>query len=104
LNSYSGLTTINAGELTVQGQDSPFGSTSSGTIVNGNATLSLWAGVHVGAESLTLNTVGQTNIDALFSESGSNSWAGNITLSSNTVITVGTGFLHLGGAISGPRD
>jgi len=50
------------------------------------------------AEALTLAGTGQSGFGALSSSFGSNSWAGNITLSSNANISVLAGdFLNLSG-------
>ncbi len=101
-NSFSGLVTLNDGFVLV---DNAFalGTTNSGTVVNTGAVLALRFGVDVAREALTLAGTGQSVFGALSSSFGSNSWAGNIVLADNTLITVESGdFLNLSGSISGP--
>lgn len=99
-NTYSGLTTVNDGILIVD-NSSALGTTANGTVVKSGAVLSLRFDVAVGAEALTLAGTGQSIFGALSSSFGSNSWAGNITLSSNATISVDAGdFLNLTGAIT----
>ena len=103
-NSYSGLTTVNDGLLLV---DNSFalGTTNNGTVVKSGAVLALRFGVAVPREALTLAGAGQSIFGALSSSFGSNSWAGDITLSSNTTVYVDSGdFLNLSGAITGAFD
>ncbi len=103
-NSYSGLTTVNDGHLLVD-DSFALGTTSGGTIVNSGAVLALRFDVHVAAEPLTLSGTGQSTFGALSSSFGSNSWAGNITLAADTLITVDSGdFLNLSGSISGAHN
>jgi fibronectin-binding autotransporter adhesin len=100
-NTYSGLTTLNDGFLLVE-NSSALGTAANGTVVNSGAVLALLFGVDVADEALTLAGTGQSGFGALSSSFGSNSWAGNITLSSNATISVDTGdFLNLSGAITG---
>jgi len=103
-NSFSGLVTLNDGFVEV---DNSFalGTTNNGTVVNAGAVLALRFGVGVGLEALTLAGNGQSIFGALSSSFGSNSWAGNIVLSSNATLSVDAGdFLNLSGAISGGFD
>jgi autotransporter-associated beta strand protein len=102
-NFYGGVTIINDGEVIVS-HSFALGRTNDGTRVFDNALLTVRSNSHVGLESLTLNGVGDPNLGALHSIAGSNSWRGNITLSSDTVVTVANNFLHLSGVISGPGD
>jgi autotransporter-associated beta strand protein len=103
-NTYSGLTTVNDGFLIVD-DSLALGSTASGTVVNSGAVLALRFGVAVPAESLSLAGPGQSAFGALSSGFGSNSWAGNITLTSNATISVdASDLLNLTGAISGGFD
>ncbi len=99
-NSFSGALTVNDGTLRLQ-DDSAAGTTAGGVTVNGDAILQLISNTHVGTEALTLNSL-QAN-GAVESVSGSNSWAGAVTLATGTVINVDAGdTLNLLGAISGP--
>jgi autotransporter-associated beta strand protein len=103
-NSYTGQTTVNDGLLIVR-NSLALGTTAGGTVVNSGAVLDLDSGVAIGAEALTLAGAGQGSLGALHSASGSNSWAGNITLSSNATISVDAGdFLNLSGGINGAFD
>jgi autotransporter-associated beta strand protein len=99
-NSFSGPVTVNDGTLELL-DDFAAGTTAGGVTVNSNALLRLISSIHIGAEALTLNSTNITS--ALESISGSNSWAGNVTLDTNTIINVDVGdTLNLLGAISGP--
>jgi fibronectin-binding autotransporter adhesin len=103
-NTYSGLTTVNDGFLLVN-NSSALGTTANGTVVNSGAVLGLNFDVDVPAEPLSLAGTGQSGFGALSSGFGSNSWAGNITLTSNATISVDGGdFLNLSGSISGAFD
>jgi fibronectin-binding autotransporter adhesin len=100
-NTYSGQTTVNDGFLLVD-DSSGLGATAGGTVVNSGAVLALRFGVDIPTEALTLAGTGQSGFGALSSSFGSNSWAGNITLSANTTISVDSGdFLNLLGAVGG---
>lgn len=100
-NSYSGLTIVNGGSLGVDNSTS-LGSPASGTVVNAGANLTLYAGVHIGNEPLTLNGSGSFGGGAFLSYYGSNSWAGDITLGSDSYVAVrNTDWLNLTGVISG---
>jgi autotransporter-associated beta strand protein len=101
-NSYTGPVTVNDGYLLV---DNSFalGMTNGGTIVNTGAVLGLRFGADVPREALTLAGGGQSVFGALSSSFGSNSWAGNITLSDDALITVESGsYLNLSGASAAP--
>ena len=104
VNTYSGLTTVNDGFLIVE-NSSALGSTANGTVVKSGAVLALGFGVAIPAEALTLAGTGQSSFGALSSSFGSNSWAGNITLSSNATISVRAGdYLNLLGSVTGSFD
>lgn len=74
-NTYSGLTTVEDGTLSLTGNTSLLGSTNAGTVVNSNGVL-LIAGCTNLYEPLTLN--GGTN--PLVRWLGTNAWRGNLTL------------------------
>ena len=103
-NSYAGLTTVSAGRLHVF-DDFGLGATNVGTTVAADANLTLEGGVHVGLEPLTLNgdgIAGSGVAGALASFTGSNSWAGAITLASESWLYVDTGdILNVIGPITG---
>jgi fibronectin-binding autotransporter adhesin len=95
-NTYSGLTTVNAGALRLQGSGTP-GNTAQGTVVNGTATgnannarVELAGGITVSGESLVIQGVG-TFFGALTSTSGNNEWAGSVTIA-----PTGAGITRLG--------
>ncbi|GGF61427.1 hypothetical protein GCM10007301_21480 [Azorhizobium oxalatiphilum] len=107
VNDYQGATTISAGVVTLQSSDG-LGSTTAGTSVASGAALQLQNGVAVGSEALTLNGTGIANGGALRNIAGTgstpvndNSWAGAITLGSDTRINSDAGTLTVSGAISG---
>jgi len=103
-NTYSGTTTVNDGFLIVD-NSSGLGTTAGGTVVNSGAVLALRFGVDIPAEALSLAGSGQSGFGALDSSFGSNSWAGNITLTSDATISVDSGdFLNLPGSITGSFD
>jgi fibronectin-binding autotransporter adhesin len=104
-NSYSGLTTVSAGRLHVV-DSFALGTTAAGTTVATDANLTLEGGVHVGLEALTLNGDGSPLSGvggALASFTGSNSWAGTMTLATESWIYIDAGdTLNLTGVITGP--
>ena len=86
-NGHLGITTINAGVLTVK-HATALGTTAGGTFVNGNTSgnatnsrVELEGEVTVVGEALTINGNGNF-YGALNSKSGTNTWAGNITIGS----------------------
>lgn len=101
-NNYAGVTTVNSGFLRLENSFA-LGATNSGTIVNSGGVLGLLFGIDVGLEPLTLNGPGGFGIfGALSSSFGSNSWAGAVTLATDSSISVFTNnFLNLSGPISG---
>jgi fibronectin-binding autotransporter adhesin len=99
-NSYSGLTTVSAGALNIQNVTG-LGTTAAGTTVASGAALELQGGIAVGAEALTLNGSGISGGGALRSLSGTNSWAGAVTLSTATTIGVDADSLTISGAVGG---
>ena len=115
-STYTGLTTINAGVLTIRNATS-LGTTAAGTIVNSGGTLQLQNNITLGLETLTLSGVGASGqTGALTNLSGANTYGGLITLGasatiasdsgtmtiSNTGTITGSGFdLTLGGASDG---
>jgi autotransporter-associated beta strand protein len=88
-NTYNGATNITAGVLNIQNA-SALGTTTSGTTVSSGAALQL-QGAAVGAEALTLNGTGVSADGALRFISGTNSWAGLITLASASRINADAG-------------
>ncbi|HYR76789.1 MAG TPA: autotransporter-associated beta strand repeat-containing protein, partial [Pyrinomonadaceae bacterium] len=89
-NTYTGTTTISAGVVNIQNATA-LGTTAAGTTVASGARLEVQGDIAVGAEALTINGTGGGS-GALLNVSGSNSWAGAITLGSASTIgsTAGT--------------
>jgi filamentous hemagglutinin family protein len=100
-NTYTGLTAVNAGTLTVTNGNA-LGATGTGTTVAGGATLAINNAAIV-AEPVTLNGNGFGGIGAL-TGTGTASLAGNVTLASASTIGVATAAdtLALSGTIEGP--
>jgi fibronectin-binding autotransporter adhesin len=97
-NTYTGLTTVSAGILNIQNA-AALGTADAGTTVTGGATLQLQNNIAVSAEALTLNGAGVGGQGALANVSGTNSWAGAITLASDSTIGSTAGTLTLTGGI-----
>jgi fibronectin-binding autotransporter adhesin len=104
-NSYDGQTLINGGTLVIA-NDTGLGSTGNGTKVASGAQLQLSsvAGLTIGPEPLTLNGSGNaddpvTGAGALRNIGGNNSFAGQITLGSDSSIVSGGQTLTLTGTL-----
>ena len=98
-NSYAGSNLFYNGLVNIQ-HGSALGSTNAGTRVLGTATLEIAGNINVGAEPLSLNSPGFNNEGAICNESGSNSYAGTITLEGPSRINTDAGSLTLSGIIS----
>jgi len=98
-NTYTGTTTVSAGELAISNA-SALGDTSSGTVVSNGAALEVQGGISVGTEALTLNGTGVSGGGALRNISDANSWAGPVNLASASRVNVDSGTLTLSGAVS----
>jgi fibronectin-binding autotransporter adhesin len=79
LGDNSGPTVVQQGILRLAHADA-LGTTATGTVVQGGAALELSGGINFAAEPLTINGVGISNDGALRNQSGSNSFAGAITI------------------------
>jgi fibronectin-binding autotransporter adhesin len=94
-NTYTGLTTVNAGILNIQ-SGSALGGTTTGTTVSDGATLQLQGGISVGAEALTISGVGAAGQNgALVNVSGTNNYGGLLTLGAAATISSNSGTLNL---------
>jgi autotransporter-associated beta strand protein len=103
-NTYDGSTTVSAGALTAN-NSTALGSTTGGTTVASGAALQLVGGISIGAEALSLTGDGISSGGALRNLSGTNSYAGAITLAGATRINSDAGTLTLGaGGISGTQN
>jgi hypothetical protein len=103
-NSYTGVTQITAGRLTIK-NSAGLGTTDGGTVVYSGTALEVdgTAGaLSVGAEALTLYGTGITAGGALRNIAGTNTFAGAITLgATGTRINSDAGILTLSGGVSG---
>jgi len=100
-NTYTGLTTVNAGATARASHVNAFGTTAGGVIVSSGGAVQLSNNVTIGAEALTLNGDGLGATGALRSVSGENTWNGDITIGANARINAESGTtLELGGAVS----
>lgn len=100
-NTFQGPVTVRESLLYLYHADA-LGTTDSGTVVESGGVLVLANNTHVGSETLTLNGSGYGTSGALASVGGDNSWAGEVTLASDTVITVQTNrILNLSGPVTG---
>ena len=112
-NTYGGLTQITAGFLNASNSSAlglnGAGAAAQGTVVLAGGTLGLGStfgsGIAIGNEALTINGAGTTNfggaIGALANVFGANTYAGAVTLGSNSSISVdlGTTLTLTGGII-----
>jgi autotransporter-associated beta strand protein len=103
VNTYTGSTTVSAGNITISNA-SALGSTAAGTTVANGAALQIQGDIAVGAEALNLTGSGFSNAGALRNLSGTNSLGGAITLSGATTIGADSGTLTLSGGISGTQN
>jgi autotransporter-associated beta strand protein len=101
-NTYTGLTTISQGIIRLKHADG-LGATSLGTVVSDGSSLQLDGGITVASEALTLNGTGG-GLGALRNMTGSNTYAGAITLGTPAVrINSDAGMLSISGAVSNPN-
>lgn len=101
-NSYTGVMTVNSGFLWCSNSWA-LGTTNGGTVVNGTASLVLAGSIGVTNEALTLNGAGTNNWGALDVHTGTNIWAGPVTLNTNSTFNAASSssVLRINGAISG---
>ena len=99
-NSYTGATTVSAGVLNIQNA-SALGTTAAGTTVASGAALEIQNNITVGAEALSLAGTGVGSNGALRNISGTNSFAGNITLTAASEIQSDAGTLTVSGTLGG---
>jgi len=94
-NTYTGTTTVTAGNLTVTNAGA-LGTTGNGTTVISGATLGLQGDITVAGEALTINGTGAGSQGALRNISGNNSWTGDVSLAATSTINSSAGTLTLG--------
>jgi autotransporter-associated beta strand protein len=102
-NAYTGTTAINAGVLNVQ-NNTALGTVANGTTVSNGAALEIQGGITIHAEALGLNGTGVGGNGAFRNISGTNSFAGAITLAAASTIQSDAGALTLSGNMTGAFD
>ena len=104
-NTYSGTTTIGSTGFLVLGNNNALGSTAGGTVISaGGGTIDL-KGNTIGAEALTLRGSGAGGNGALRNSSATAaSWAGAVTLETDTTIAATNGAITISGAINANND
>lgn len=102
-NSYTGVTTVAAGNL-VAGSSGALGTTDAGTVVNNAASLRLANNVTITGESVTINGNGGNARGALQADAAASAtWAGPVLISATADSRIGAqanGTLTVSGAIS----
>ena len=101
-NTYTGATAVNTGVLNIQHANA-LGTTAGGTTVASGAALQL-QGVSIGPEALNLSGTGVNSDGALRNISGTNSYAGAITLGAASRINSDADLLTLTGGLTGTND
>ncbi|MCG7504885.1 autotransporter domain-containing protein [Mesorhizobium retamae] len=100
-NTYKGITTVEAGILSIYHPDA-LGSILGGTVVLDGATLQLRSGAEVGGEQLNIAGTGVGGAGALNSTNSYSHYGGQITLTDDaSIVSNGSGELTLGNPISG---
>ncbi len=94
-NTYTGATTISGGILNIQNA-SALGTTAGATTVSNGATLQIEGGLAIGAETLTISGAGASGATgALENVSGTNTFAGLLSLAAASTISSDAGSLSL---------
>ena len=100
-NTFPGSVTVNAGNLRAQ-TATAFGNTNTPATVNSGGSIFLDGSVAIGLKPLSLSGPGSF-WGALFAGFGNSSWAGDVTLATNSIVGVyNASSLTLSGAIGGP--
>ncbi|MCE9546734.1 MAG: autotransporter-associated beta strand repeat-containing protein [Planctomycetia bacterium] len=98
-SNYTGNTTISDGVVNIQNATA-LGTTGSTSVASG-AALQLQNSIAVSGQALTLNGTGVSADGAMRNISGTNSWAGAVTLGTASRINSDAGTLTLSGGITG---
>lgn len=98
-NTFSGLTTINAGAITVA-SNSALGGATYGNVVASGAALNLTGGVTLNESSFTVSGTGLGNTGAVRNLAGNNTYTGVLNLDAATTIGSDAGTLTVGGNVS----
>ncbi len=97
-NTYTGLTTVTTGTLQVN-VNNALGTNAVGTTVASGATLKLNAVTYSTAEAVTINGTGVGGTAGALANTGTSSFAGQITAATNATINAGGGNLTLSGGL-----
>jgi autotransporter-associated beta strand protein len=103
VNTYTGLTTLNAGQLYV-GNNDALGATGSGTVVTSGQRLAIGSGMAVGAEAISIAGTGGGTYGAIDNISSSNSFAGVVTLTAASMIGCRANTVTFSNTITGTYD
>ncbi len=99
-STHIGPTSITAGTLIVTANNA-LGGTNSGTTVSSGATLGFQGSINYSTtEAVTINGTGVSSAGAISNQSGTNAFAGAVTLASASTIGSSAGILTLSGAIT----
>ncbi|HXU77168.1 MAG TPA: autotransporter-associated beta strand repeat-containing protein, partial [Methylomirabilota bacterium] len=98
-NRLDGLFTVGAGSLFLD-HSGALGTTNSGTVVSNGAAISLSSFITVTGEALTIQGNGDPTWGA-FSLGLASSWAGNVSLAADTLVSTLSGTPVISGAITG---
>jgi autotransporter-associated beta strand protein len=100
-NTYNGATSISAGTL-VAASNAALGSAAAGTTVASPAALGFQGNINYStAEGVSIGGTGISSTGAINNISGTNSFAGAITMTADSSVGVTAGSLELSGGISG---
>ena len=101
-NSYAAATTVNSGATLVAAANNALGTAAAGTTVNSGGTLGFQGGINYStAEAVALNGSGVGGNGAVQNLSGTNAFAGALTLgSASTIGAAASSQLNLSGAIA----
>ncbi len=99
-NTFTGTLTASTGGYIYALNNLALGATNGGTIINDSAYLALGNGISITGEALTMNTSDSYALDSVGSVT--NTWAGPISLSQDTMVYVATnGLFEIIGSITG---
>ncbi|GHB98840.1 autotransporter-associated beta strand repeat-containing protein [Cerasicoccus arenae] len=100
-NTYTGTTTVQAGRLRIANNNA-LGNSGNDTIVQSGASLALSNNITTPTgEALTINGNGNASTGALTNSSGSNVFAGPVTLAGNSTIGSESGVLDVTSTVTG---
>ena len=103
-NTYSGTTTISTSGRIRINNNNALGATSAGTVVSSGTSLEMASNRSVGAEAISITGTGHSSRGAIMQVSGTNSIAGQITMTGASTIRSDEGALTLSGGITGTHN